>query len=193
MEILKRCCFIILILLAYQAKSQDTVATTKKHHFAIYLGIGPSYYFNNIVSGKDLINEFNYSVDVKLMWEPEHFLSIGIETGYYRLYTAKSSGQGNVHIATIAVPIQTVVSMKLVKALYFDLALGPSLIYNNVHSDLYGDFNGNSVSLADLSGTLEYKVDLKNRFKIGLASKFFYSSHLNDKNLALLVRIGYKL
>lgn len=186
--------YIIFLLFSLYTKAQDINATTvKQHHFAVYLGIGPSYYFNNIVTGKSLVHEFSYSIDAKFMWEPEHFLSIGIETGYYRLYTAKASNPANVDIATVAVPIQTVISMRLIKAFYFDFALGPSLVYNNVHTDQYGDFNGRAVSLADLSGALEYKVDLKNRFKIGLATKFFYSSHSNDKNLALLVRFGYKL
>ena len=139
---------------------QDS-SVIKKHRFVVYVGMGPSYYFNNIVTGKSHINEWNYEVAARIMWEPEHRLSLGIESGYNRLYTASGTGQENVHLVTSAVPIQFVVCMNVIKEWYISFSTGPSIVSNKVHSETYGDFNGSSISLADLSGSIEYKFDLK--------------------------------
>jgi hypothetical protein len=179
------------ITMGYAQDKND--ASQKSRRYSVYLGAGPSYYFNNLVTGKDLVNEFNYSFSGKIMWEPEHRVSVGIETGYYRLYTANTGGQASVHISNIAVPVHLAVSVNLVKAYYFEFSLGPSFLTNKVHSDLYGDFDGSSISLADMSGSLVYKSILNKRLSLNIGPKFFYSSHLNDKNIALLAMVGYKL
>ena len=184
---------IVFLLFSISLLGQDSTNTGKKHKFAVYLGMGPNYYFNNIVTGKSHINEWNYEITARLMWEPEHRLSLGLESGYNRLYTANSSGQEKVHIVTSAVPIQIVVAMRVYKEWFFSFATGPSFVTNKVHSETYGDFNGSGVSLADVSGSIEYKFNLKKRFTGGFSSRFFYSSHTNDKNIALLFVIGYKL
>ncbi|HEV8513836.1 MAG TPA: hypothetical protein VGQ59_11185, partial [Cyclobacteriaceae bacterium] len=73
------CCSIL------QSTAQDKNAHEKKdRHFTVYGGIGPSYYFNNLVVGKQGVNELGYSVVGRFMWEPEYFLSLGVETGYFR-------------------------------------------------------------------------------------------------------------
>src|SRR4030095_14338510 len=59
----------------------------KRHNFSFYLGVGPNVYFNNLVVGKDYVNAINYSISGRIMWEPQYLLSLGIESGYNRLYT----------------------------------------------------------------------------------------------------------
>ncbi|MFL5741934.1 MAG: hypothetical protein ACJ75B_17050 [Flavisolibacter sp.] len=193
MNILKIFCTILILSFAIASKAQgDETMEKKTSHYAVYLTAGPNYFFNNVVLGKNLVNEFNYQVTARFMWEPEYFLSLGLETGYYRLYTANSSGQGDVHIVNSAVPLHFLVSMNVWKAYYFDLGVGPSFLQNKVHSGTYGNFDGSSVSLADFSGTLSYRFKWKGHFRMGVGSRFFYSSHVNDKSLALLFIVGYK-
>ncbi|MGZ3852891.1 MAG: hypothetical protein ACXVBX_08875 [Flavisolibacter sp.] len=182
------------LLMSLQAFSQEQASTSqKKGRWVAYVYAGPNYYFNNVVVGKDMVNEFNYTGTVKLMWEPEYRVSLGVETGYYRLYTATGTGQAKVHIVNSATPVHFVAAMNLLKSYYFDLSIGPSFLSNKVHSDSYGDFDGSSVSLSDFSGTLSYRFNWKGRFRLGFGPKFFYSSHLNDRSLALVFMAGYKL
>src|SRR4051794_22074063 len=98
--------------------AQSTVSVPEKYHpFTLYVGAGPNYYFNNLVLAKDKVNEVNYSIVGRLMWEPKHKLSLGVETGYLRLYHIKSSSSanGDLRIVNVAIPIQIVISMKFWK------------------------------------------------------------------------------
>src|SRR3954449_11445071 len=149
------CVFLSFVI--HLACAQTDVSKEKEHRFSLNVGAGPSYYFNNVVTGKDLVNEWSYSIVFRGMWEPEHFLSLGFETGYYQLYTAKSKGTIPVSIVNYAIPIHLLVSMNLVKKIYFDFAMGPSLLKNKVNADTYGDFNGSSASLSDFSAALRYR------------------------------------
>src|SRR5881275_2879461 len=121
--------FIIIFFTTLKvAAQQEAAPPTAKRHFAIYAGVGPNYFFNNVVTGKNLVNDFNYSVDFRLMWEPEHRLSLGIESGYYRLYTANASTPANVSIVNSAVPVHIVAIMNLLKDFYLDFSFGPTFL-----------------------------------------------------------------
>ena len=188
----------IIIGIVVIACSTNSIAQTndhpqsKKRRFAFYGGFGPNYYFNNLAIAKNLVNEFNYSFVGRFMWEPEHLLSVGIETGYYRLYTMNTPEPTHAHIANSAIPIQLVVSMKFLKTFYFNFNMGQSILLNKVNSDSYGNFDASSVSLADFTGTLGYRHRFKNRFSVGAEAKFFYSTGFVDRNIALIFVGGYK-
>jgi len=170
----------------------NSAPVTKKRRFAVYAGIGPNYYFNNLVVGKSLVNELNYSFSARLMWEPEHILSVGIETGYYRLYSLNTPEPTHAHIANSAIPIQLVLSMKFLKNYYFNFSMGQSILLNKVNSQSYGNFDASTWSLADFSGTLGYRHRFKSRISVGGEAKFFYSTGFVDRNIALLLVGGYK-
>jgi hypothetical protein len=172
-----------------------TAQQAKKHPFSIYAGFGPNIYFNNLVVAKNHVNVFNYSFVGRFMWEPEHFLSLGLETGYNRLYTVSvsSATDGSAHIINTAIPIQIVVSMKFLQRCYFNFSMGQSILLNHATSSNNGDFSATSWSFADIGAALGYRYHLNKRFSIGGEAKFFYSTHLNDKNLALVFMAGYNL
>ena len=65
--------------------AQTGDAAVKKHRWTVSGGIGPNYFINNLQLAKDKVTELNYSFVARLMWEPEYFLSLGVETGYNRL------------------------------------------------------------------------------------------------------------
>src|SRR4051812_39802614 len=114
--------FIFLFFIAKSSKAQaDSMMKEKVRRFSLNLGAGPSYFFNNVVTGKDLVNEWSYAIVFRGMWEPEHFLSLGFETGYYQLYTATAKGTANtLKIVNYAIPLHLIVSMNLVKKIYLD-------------------------------------------------------------------------
>jgi hypothetical protein len=130
--------FLFSLLTLRSAAQEKQPAKEKKHKFALYAGIGPNVYFNNLELAKNSVNVVNYSFVGRIMWEPEHFLSLGIESGYYRLYTVKSPEAGNVFISNSAIPIQIVVSMRFLKSFYFAGSLGQSILLNEATSQTYG-------------------------------------------------------
>ncbi|WCT14943.1 outer membrane beta-barrel protein [Mucilaginibacter jinjuensis] len=183
----------VLIVCTVNAVGQTPdYSKPKKSNFAVYAGLGPNYYFNNLEIGKGYINKFNYSWTGRVMWEPGHLLSLGIETGYYRLYTFNTPQPNPVHIANTAIPIQIVLSMKFLQNFYVNFAMGQAVLLNKIHTENSGDINASSFSVADFSGTVGYRHRLSSRFSIGTEAKYYYSSGYVDRNIALLFVGGYR-
>ncbi|MBL7864091.1 MAG: hypothetical protein JNK10_04400 [Cyclobacteriaceae bacterium] len=168
---------------------------TKPHRWTVYGGIGPNYYFNNLETASQHVTEVNYSFVTRIMWEPEHFLSLGFETGYNRLYSLSGDGPviGKSSIVNVAVPLQVVVSMKFFDDFYANFNLGQAILLNRVTTQNNGDFHATVLSLGDFAATIGYRKDISPRFRLGTELKAYYSSKLNDKNLSLLFMAGYRL
>jgi len=185
-------CLLVVCSTGSIMAQQGKPTAAKKRRFAVYAGIGPNYYFNNLVIGKNLVNSLNYSIAGRIMWEPEHLLSVGIESGYYRLYTLNGNGAAQAHFANSAIPIQIVLSMKFLKAFYFNFSLGQTKLINKVTRQNTADFNTSAWSLADFAGTLGYRYTWKSRISLAAETKFFYSTGFIDRNIALIFMVGYK-
>jgi hypothetical protein len=182
---------LLLLMVSLQAAAQ--MDSTMKHRFTVYAGVGPNYYFNNLVIAKNYVNEFNYSFVGRIMWEPEHRLSLGIETGYYRLYTVNFNGPQHSSVVNSAVPIQLVIGMRIHKVFYTNLSMGLSILTNDVTTNFTGDFDAKAVSAADFTLTLGYKKMIGDRLSLGAETKLFYSSHAVDGNVALAFVAGYSI
>ena len=182
-------CFFSLNLPA----QKDNHGQDKKHRFCLYGGVGPNYYFNNLVIAKNYVQPWNYSLTARLMWEPEYFISLGIESGYSQLYTVKYTAPSlwPAQVTKIAVPVQLVVSMKFLKNYYVDLSIGQSNLVDKFSSPDLGSFKTSSWSLADFGITLGYKYLIKNRVSVGAESKFFHSTKNDDSNLALVFMVAF--
>ncbi len=184
---------ILIIACAAHAMAQTNSNTQPQgQHFAVYGGLGPNFYFNNLQVGHQYVNNFNYSITGRFMWEPEHLLSLGVESGYYRLYTFNAPGVEQARIINTAIPLQVVVSMKFLQNFYASFSMGQSILLNKATSESLGDFKASSLSLADFSGALGYRHRLNNRFSISAEAKYFYSSSFVDTNIALLFVCGYR-
>ncbi len=175
------------------AQTTDSLSVKKNYRFTVYAGVGPNFYLNNLVLAKDGVNELSYSFVGRIMWEPEHNLSLGIETGYYRLYSVKAtSGDTSVHIVNAAIPIGVVVTMKFFKNFYASFLLGQSILKNKVKTTNSEDVEATTISLGDFGAAIGYKRLISERFYLGSEIKGFYSSRLQDKNIALVLMGGFR-
>jgi hypothetical protein len=168
-------------------------AQQKKHRISLYLGGGPNYYFNNLAFDKGLIQTVNYSLVGRVMWEPGRLISLGIETGYYQMYSTnftKTSGS-QIQISKYAVPIQLVSSIKIWQHYYANFSIGQTSLVSKV-SGANGNSESSSWSLADFSVAGGYRYMFKNRISVAVETKFFYSTKYQDGNVALVFMLGYK-
>jgi hypothetical protein len=168
--------------------------TAKYRKFSIYAGAGPSYFFNNLQILKDEVNSFQYAFSARFMWEPQHsFLSLGIETGYYRLYTVNSAKPKG-DVSNSSVPIMFDVSMRFGEKFYATWSMGQSITFNNVsNTDSAYNFNASTWSLSDFEATLGYRFTQKERISYAVELKGFYSSGYQNTTIALLFIVGFKL
>ncbi len=176
------------------AQELPTVNKKKKHKYSLYMGVGPNYYFNNLVLAKDYVRELNYSFVTRFMWEPEFFVSLGFETGYNKLYTVKGdpAATNGTKIVNASIPIQFIISMKFLKVFYGNFTMGQAIRLNKVTTNASGDYNASNFSLGDYGIGVGYKKSISNKFSIGTELKGYYSSKLEDRNMALLFMAGYK-
>jgi len=179
---------LLICLFSVNARAQSVSRDRKNRHWVFYGGIGPNLYFNNLILAKDQVNVLNYSCVGRMMWEPEYRLSIGLESGYNRLYTIHTS---DVHIINSSIPIQAVVSIKFLKSFYGNFSYGRSILVNKVSSGTYGNLDATAVSLADVTLTVGYKRKLNERISVGAEAKFYHASKANDQNLAFVLMGGY--
>jgi hypothetical protein len=166
----------------------------KYHKFSVYAGAGPSYFFNNLVILKDGVSSFKYAISARIMWEPQHsFVSLGFETGYYRLYSVKSTvPKGDV--TNSAVPLLFVASMKFSKKIYVNWSMGQSLNYNKIsNTDSAYNFNSSYLSPADFAVTVGYKFVQKPTISYAAEVKGFYSSKYDNETIAILFIVGFRL
>jgi hypothetical protein len=190
------CIFFCFLCFICHAQEQYTTPT-KKYKFTVYGGVGPNFYFNNLVVAKDYVREVNYQFVTRFMWEPEHLLALGFETGYNRLYSIKEnpSASSEVKITNALVPIQLVISMKFLKDYYGNFTMGQSVLLNNVSVSNNGNknkTNASNVSLGDFGLAVGYRKSFNTRFYLGSELKGYYSSKLNDKNIGILLMSGYR-
>ncbi len=176
------------------AQELPSVNTKKKHKYTLYMGVGPNYYFNNLVLAKDYVRELNYSFVTRFMWEPEFFVSLGFETGYNKLYTVKGdpAATNGAKIVNASIPIQFIISMKFLKDFYGNFTMGQAIRLNKVTTNASGDYNASNFSLGDYGIGVGYKKIISQRISLGTELKGFYSSKLDDTNMALLFMAGYR-
>lgn len=189
-------CFLLCGLTPTVIAQSDASAPAKKQHrWVAYGGLGPNIYLNDLQVAADKVKPVNFSFVARLMWEPEYFLSLGFETGYNQLY--RMSGfhpvTGNVSIVNASIPIQFVVSMKFLNHFYWNFGMGQAFLMNNVSTDNVGNFDASVVSLGDFTAAVGYRKDISERFTLGVEFKGYYSGKLQDKNLALVCMVGYRL
>ncbi len=182
-------CVVLFCFWCSSAWGQDAVP--KRHRFAVYGGIGPNYYFNNLVKFNSQVNEVNYSFVARFMWEPEHLLMLGFEAGYYRLYSINFNGPAKTSIRNSAIPFQLVVGIKFARSFYYNFGIGRSLLINDISTKADGDYDASVLSLADFTNTLGYKKKFNDRWSLSSELKLYYASKASDMNLALAFVAGY--
>ena len=185
-----------ICLISIRTNAQTESSQPEKYRqFAIYAGIGPSYFFNNLVTGKNYVSPFQYAFSARFMWEPRHsFVSLGFETGYYRLYSVNAPPPINAKIVNSSIPIQFVVSMKFSPKVYANWSMGQSLQYNKVTTpDNPNNYSNHVLSLADFSATVGYRFIQKQRISYAAELKGYYSSSYANGTIAAFFIVGYRL
>jgi len=151
------------------------------------IGVGYSRYFTTM--DYDHLNQNGISGTVKVMWNPEHLLSIGLETGYQQLYSLDVSdystefGNTNVSASMYSVPIFIVFAMKVLPNIKLTAGSGAYLLFNSGES--FGDeISSNQISIGAHVGA-SYTYPINNSMAIGGELLYSYFSKLQDQTVAI--------
>jgi hypothetical protein len=159
-----------------------------------YVNAGYSRFISEL-DDNDL-NKNGFSGTIRLMWEPEHLLSIGLESGYVRLYnsnTQTSIGNGNTFTLTSelnAVPILSVFSMKIINNLKLSIGSGIFIITSKVDS-LNNPVSSDLVSTGILIGG-SYLYPVSSFISLGGEIKYYHINKIEDGGLNFQVSLQYR-
>lgn len=176
-------CFLSNLLLAQkQWNTRDSVA----RGVSITVGNGISHYINTLQDDPNrsgLRQNFNCS-SFRFMWEPEHRLSMGIETGYYKVYEVQLLDSKQVNTASLAViPILFRVQMRVFKRFFASVATGVSFHHASVNA-LGNQSESESMAFSNLQFSAGYIYPITKQFGLGLETKFLSENKTEDMVLS---------
>lgn len=167
----------------------------KTYSVTTELGLGYSRFITTM-DYNDL-NKNGFEGTVRVMWNPEHLLSIGLETGYQYLYSIDISnystefGTTNFSASMYTIPILPIFAMKITPNIKLSAGSGMYLLYNagNIFGD---DIVSNQISIGYMAGA-SYTYPINNSISIGGELQYAYISKLQDQTVSLKFLFIYDL
>jgi len=187
--------FVTLIIGLTACLSQSySQSDNSEYAVTAYINAGYSRFITEL-DYNDL-NKNGFSGTIRLMWEPEHLLSIGIESGYLQLYdiTTKITYEDTITFngssELTAVPIITVFSMELFEN--FKLSIGSGIFLLTSKVDALGNpVNSLQISTGSLASG-SYYYPLSNEISLGGEIKYYLINKIEDGGLNFQVSLQYR-
>jgi hypothetical protein len=187
------CLFAVTISLLAQ-KNEDV------RSLKLTIGGGIGHYFNTFtnVLDKDVRNN-RPAFSGKLVWQPEHRLRIGVESGYYFIYsTTRIQSDNKTELLTSSlkvIPLFLCLSMKTAKHLELNFATGWSdLIYTvNINKSKKNKVTGHTYSMSNFTAGFTYFIPLGKKMDLGAECKYLYIGKTADNHISVLLNISYKI
>jgi hypothetical protein len=143
------------------------------------------------------LNQDGYVTSFRIMWEPEHLLRIGLESGYNSLYTYGESGIETEFGTTDAksslssIPILFVISMQITPTINILTGLGPSILKTSF--DAFGlETQSSQISTSYIVAT-SYNQPLSKKLSLGAEFRWYHVQKIEDGTLSLQLTVGYKI
>jgi hypothetical protein len=186
---------IVLISLSLVVFSQQKDSTkVRLNHYSLTIGAGWTHYINNLENGDaNMKNDFA-GISFKFFWEPEHRLSLGLETGYNKLFriTNQVNQDTSVQIDRTLIPFLLLVRMRIINNVYLGAGMGISIISNKV-SGAGQEITTKMTSLANFELTGSYIYPLSKHWLVGGEMKVFHSGTLDDWLYSIQATCAFRL
>jgi len=168
------------------AQNNDSIPKTRSH-YTLAIGAGWSHYFSNmeLVPARNVQKNF-IGASFRFMWEPEYRLSLGLETGLYRIFRVDSvlTTEYTMDARMYVVPLLLVIRMRIVDHFYLSIAPGLAMEFSSI-SGIGDKIKVTQLSLANFEGTASYLYPLNRHFEVGSEARFFYIGLTNDYIMSL--------
>jgi len=176
------------------AQTNDSIPKTRSH-FTLAVGAGWSHYFANmdLVPARNVQKDF-IGTSFRFMWEPEYRLSLGLETGFYRIFRVDSTitAEYNMKSRMNVVPLFLVIRMRIVDNFYLSIAPGLALQYTKI-SGIGPEITSHQLSMANFEATASYLYPLGRMFIVGGEARYMYFGKTNDAMLSINAVFAVKL
>jgi hypothetical protein len=185
--------FITIFLIAIYSQNFGQQSDTTYKVNAI-VGLGYSYFLTSLTE-LDGLNPHSFNATAKIMWQPEHLLRVGIESGYLSFYSYKQSGftseygTTDVKSSLSAIPIILVFAMELFDGLEVASGVGVYFLFSEI--DSYNNKVSSSLFSNGYYSSVSYYFPLNRDLSIGGELKYYYISKIEDADLSLQLVLKY--
>lgn len=184
---------LILSLLVFGLAHNNSTAETNDslYHLTLTGAFGYGYFINDFTTvPSEKISNHLPAFIARVMWEPEHFLKLGIESGYYWLYEVHDLpsfiGNDKLRSSTTLLPFFLNVTMRIYGNLYATIVSGYTIMYYNVESE-EGKSIGSDLSLSNYALGLSYIFSENKKWKFGAEFRYMRLNLTEDNYLNLNV------
>lgn len=181
--------FLLLVVIFFSSLQAQTY---KVNGFA---GFGYARFITDIEgSGLD---KNGYSGTFRIMWQPEHQLRVGLETGYYHLYRFEVKnyqtdfGTTNAHSTLNALPVFLNMTMAVSRSIDIFAGIGPTILYTSFES--HGSKNESSQWSTSYIIGGNYTHEISDKIKLGGELKYYHINKIEDGTLTLQFIFVYNL
>ncbi len=190
---------LFMLLLTFPMKTYCQ-GQEKSRSVNLILGGGLGHFFNTFsnVLDEDVRND-RPSFYGKLLWQPEYRLCIGIESGYYSMYSTTriqtNAGSEKLTSRLKVVPIFLSISMNVVNHLDINFGTGwVDMVYTvNPALSKAERVIGKAYSMSNYTAGFTYSYPLGEKISLGTEFKYLYLRKTDDSHVSLLLNITYKI
>jgi hypothetical protein len=165
----------------------------KPNNWSVGAGVGWFHYINTLDIGADLAKTNQVGYTFRFMWEPEHRLSMGLESGYYTIYSMErgpsASGPGG-NAKLTAIPLLLSFRIRVLPDFYLTGGPGMAIMYSNV-TVLSKTAESSFLSMANFHASVMYRKKLSDRFDLGGEVKFLNFGKTEDYGYSIQVVGSY--
>jgi len=165
------------------------------YNVCLELGSGLTRYVTSIT--RLGVNKYSFNATARIMWQPEHLLSVGFETGYMPLYSIQvddyqsAFGTAEVDLSLSAIPIMMTFGMKVYENVKVYGGVGGAILNSSA------DFFENKVISSSWTNAyalgISYNYKLNKKINLGGEFKWYNFSKIEDSALLLQIIFTYNL
>ncbi len=194
---IKKITILLVLCFGFMLTPAKAAPSDSLYHLTITAGFGYGHFFNEFVNVPDENMTKNLPAFVgRIMWEPNHRLKLGLESGYYYLYKVKNVpaiiGQDELTSEMALWPIFLHVSMNIVDNIYASVSSGYSFMNYKVESD-EGTSIGTVASLSNIVLSLSYNYPLNKDWLLGADFRYMYIGETEDGYLNLNIFVTFNI
>ncbi|MBK7629431.1 MAG: hypothetical protein IPJ23_01680 [Ignavibacteriales bacterium] len=175
------------------SQSKDTL-----YSLSVDIGGGYLRYITSLEF--ESLDQNGFSGSVRIIWHPEHLLSLGLETGYMYLYSINPKvntvefGASEAKASMVSVPIFAIFSMIIFPESLpnLEVKFGPGvfLLYNR--GEVFNEKIKNSLISIGMTTGVTYMHPLSEDISIGGELKYQNISKMQDSDFAIQIMFSYK-
>ena len=185
----------VLVSLSVVVYSQKNDSLkVRLNHYTLTIGTGWTHYINNLEMGGQNLQKDYAGVSLKFFWEPEHRLSLGLETGYYKLFMAKGQLTDNTtgQVDRSVIPLIFLIRMRIIDNVHLGIGTGLALIMNKTVGGKQKVVT-ETISLSNFELSGAYIYPLSKHWLVGGEVKLFHFGNTEDNMYSIQATCAVRL